>query len=133
MPQKKNPDSLELIRSKAGRVFGRVSWAELGARLPDLRPSGGPQGTTCLALLSQLLSVTLPLVRRTPDDPQGTSKHLQQGLTGMKLGMSVPHKYFSELREARQTFLEGLRPVLGTQSVTTPRSTLPLLGSTERY
>lgn len=25
MPQKKNPDSLELIRSKAGRVFGRVS------------------------------------------------------------------------------------------------------------
>uniref|UniRef100_A0A8B9ZK83 Argininosuccinate lyase n=1 Tax=Anas platyrhynchos TaxID=8839 RepID=A0A8B9ZK83_ANAPL len=24
MPQKKNPDSLELIRSKAGRVFGRV-------------------------------------------------------------------------------------------------------------
>lgn len=34
MPQKKNPDSLELIRSKAGRVFGRVSWAEMGARLP---------------------------------------------------------------------------------------------------
>ncbi|VTJ54803.1 Hypothetical predicted protein [Marmota monax] len=27
MPQKKNPDSLELIRSKAGRVFGRVSRA----------------------------------------------------------------------------------------------------------
>uniref|UniRef100_A0A8B9BY14 Argininosuccinate lyase n=1 Tax=Anser brachyrhynchus TaxID=132585 RepID=A0A8B9BY14_9AVES len=25
MPQKKNPDSLELIRSKAGRVFGRVT------------------------------------------------------------------------------------------------------------
>lgn len=25
MPQKKNPDSLEIIRSKAGRVFGRVS------------------------------------------------------------------------------------------------------------
>ncbi|KAI6062236.1 Delta-1 crystallin-like protein [Aix galericulata] len=25
MPQKKNPDSLELIRSKAGHVFGRVS------------------------------------------------------------------------------------------------------------
>uniref|UniRef100_A0A8C2TE81 Delta-1 crystallin n=1 Tax=Coturnix japonica TaxID=93934 RepID=A0A8C2TE81_COTJA len=25
LPQKKNPDSLELIRSKAGRVFGRVS------------------------------------------------------------------------------------------------------------
>ncbi|XP_068271555.1 argininosuccinate lyase [Nyctibius grandis] len=25
MPQKKNPDSLELIRSKAGRVFGRLS------------------------------------------------------------------------------------------------------------
>lgn len=24
MPQKKNADSLELIRSKAGRVFGRV-------------------------------------------------------------------------------------------------------------
>ncbi|NXP96499.1 ARLY lyase, partial [Passerina amoena] len=25
MPQKKNPDSLELIRSKAGRVFGRLA------------------------------------------------------------------------------------------------------------
>ena len=31
MPQKKNPDSLELIRSKAGRVFGRVSQAGKGA------------------------------------------------------------------------------------------------------
>lgn len=31
MPQKKNPDSLELIRSKAGRVFGRVSWQGLQA------------------------------------------------------------------------------------------------------
>uniref|UniRef100_A0A4W3KBX4 Argininosuccinate lyase n=1 Tax=Callorhinchus milii TaxID=7868 RepID=A0A4W3KBX4_CALMI len=28
MPQKKNPDSLELIRSKAGRVFGRVRICE---------------------------------------------------------------------------------------------------------
>lgn len=27
MPQKKNADSLELIRSKAGRVFGRVRTA----------------------------------------------------------------------------------------------------------
>lgn len=87
MPQKKNPDSLELIRSKAGRVFGRVSWAEMGARLPD-RPSAGPRGTSRLALLSQLLNVTLPAVRWTPDDPQGTSEHLQQGLTGMKLGVS---------------------------------------------
>jgi len=25
MPQKKNPDSLELLRGKAGRVFGNVS------------------------------------------------------------------------------------------------------------
>lgn len=25
MPQKKNPDSLELIRGKAGRMFGHVS------------------------------------------------------------------------------------------------------------
>ena len=25
MPQKKNADSLELIRGKAGRIFGRVS------------------------------------------------------------------------------------------------------------
>ena len=25
MPQKKNPDSLELLRSKAGRIFGHVS------------------------------------------------------------------------------------------------------------
>jgi len=26
MPQKKNPDSLELLRGKAGRVFGNVCW-----------------------------------------------------------------------------------------------------------
>ena len=25
MPQKKNPDSLELLRGRAGRVFGNVS------------------------------------------------------------------------------------------------------------
>ena len=25
MPQKKNPDSLELLRGKSGRVFGHVS------------------------------------------------------------------------------------------------------------
>lgn len=24
MPQKKNPDSLELLRAKAGRIFGQV-------------------------------------------------------------------------------------------------------------
>jgi argininosuccinate lyase len=29
MPQKKNPDSLELIRGKAGRVMGQVSLAAL--------------------------------------------------------------------------------------------------------
>jgi len=29
MPQKKNPDSLELLRGKAGRVFGHVSLWEL--------------------------------------------------------------------------------------------------------
>ena len=28
MPQKKNADSLELIRGKAGRIFGRVSDGE---------------------------------------------------------------------------------------------------------
>lgn len=44
MPQKKNPDSLELIRSKAGRVFGRVRRAGSGAGpLADLE---GPEGTS---------------------------------------------------------------------------------------
>lgn len=40
MPQKKNPDSLELIRSKAGRVFGRVRRA--GSRAKPLADPGGP-------------------------------------------------------------------------------------------
>lgn len=31
MPQKKNADSLELIRSKAGRIFGRVRLTQLEA------------------------------------------------------------------------------------------------------
>ncbi len=26
MPQKKNPDSLELLRGKSGRIFGHVSF-----------------------------------------------------------------------------------------------------------
>lgn len=44
MPQKKNPDSLELIRSKAGRVFGRVRRPGSGAgSLADLE---GPEGTS---------------------------------------------------------------------------------------
>lgn len=38
MPQKKNPDSLELIRSKAGRVFGRVRRAGNGTMaLADMK------------------------------------------------------------------------------------------------
>ncbi|XP_043076639.1 argininosuccinate lyase isoform X2 [Puntigrus tetrazona] len=37
MPQKKNADSLELIRSKAGRVFGRVNQIAMeGALSPDM-------------------------------------------------------------------------------------------------
>jgi argininosuccinate lyase len=29
MPQKKNPDSLELLRGKSGRIFGNVCLASL--------------------------------------------------------------------------------------------------------
>ncbi|MEQ2181838.1 hypothetical protein GOODEAATRI_015727, partial [Goodea atripinnis] len=37
MPQKKNADSLELIRSKAGRVFGRINQSVMEAALsPDM-------------------------------------------------------------------------------------------------
>ncbi|NIG60077.1 argininosuccinate lyase-like isoform X2 [Pontoporia blainvillei] len=37
MPQKKNPDSLELIRSKAGRVFGRIHRENMARALsPDM-------------------------------------------------------------------------------------------------
>ncbi|KAB1263666.1 Argininosuccinate lyase [Camelus dromedarius] len=37
MPQKKNPDSLELIRSKAGRVFGRIHRENMAQALsPDM-------------------------------------------------------------------------------------------------
>jgi argininosuccinate lyase len=31
MPQKKNPDSLELLRGKSGRVFGNVRGQATGA------------------------------------------------------------------------------------------------------
>lgn len=83
MPQKKNPDSLELIRSKAGRVFGRVRRAWSRAKpLADPGVLGKLPGR---ALRSRLLTLTLPSVCRAPDDPQGTSEHLQQGLTGVRL------------------------------------------------
>lgn len=84
MPQKKNPDSLELIRSKAGRVFGRVRRAGSGQGLwltqTVLRTLPG------WAARSSLLIPTLSSVCWAPDDPQRTSKHLQQGLTGVRQG-----------------------------------------------
>jgi argininosuccinate lyase len=33
MPQKKNPDSLELLRGKSGRVFGDVRYSSLETSL----------------------------------------------------------------------------------------------------
>lgn len=36
MPQKKNPDSLELIRGKAGSVFGKVILLQVTAIRVDL-------------------------------------------------------------------------------------------------
>lgn len=83
MPQKKNPDSLELIRSKAGRVFGRVRRA--GSRARPLADPEGPGKLPGWAPTSSLLTLTLPSVCWAPDDPQGTSEHLQQGLTGVRL------------------------------------------------
>ena len=35
MPQKKNADSLELIRGKAGRVFGHVSFLQISGACPE--------------------------------------------------------------------------------------------------
>ncbi|KAB0393406.1 hypothetical protein E2I00_010079, partial [Balaenoptera physalus] len=85
MPQKKNPDSLELIRSKAGRVFGRVSragsWGKASALTWRVLRAGPGQ-----APRPSLLILTVPSVCWAPDDAQGTSEHLQQGLTGARLG-----------------------------------------------
>ena len=85
MPQKKNPDSLELIRSKAGRVFGRVSragsWGKASALSRRVLRAGPGQ-----APRPSLLILTVPSVCWAPDDAQGTSEHLQQGLTGARLG-----------------------------------------------
>lgn len=35
MPQKKNPDSLELIRGKSGRIFGNVKFLQTGEGWPN--------------------------------------------------------------------------------------------------
>lgn len=52
MPQKKNPDSLELLRGKSGRIFGNVRYPILrGAETQGICVSDGwllddPQGST---------------------------------------------------------------------------------------
>ena len=62
MPQKKNPDSLELLRGKSGRVFGNVRRDYASA----------------LVHLSFLLFVDVWLL----DDIQGLAVDLQQGPAG---------------------------------------------------
>lgn len=86
MPQKKNPDSLELIRSKAGRVFGRVSKAGWGGCGGKGGASGLMVGGQGAGSRVQPLCLPLPAVCRAPDDPQRTSQHLQQRLTGVRPG-----------------------------------------------
>lgn len=85
MPQKKNPDSLELIRSKAGRMFGRVSTRK-----------GGWACGLC-SVRAPEPELPLPTVCRAPDDPQRTSEHLQQGPAGAGLGVGTPRVAMSFL------------------------------------
>ena len=60
MPQKKNPDSLELLRGKAGRVFGNVSiWL----------------------LAFVIFYIESGIDGRIPRELQGLAVHLQQGPT----------------------------------------------------
>jgi argininosuccinate lyase len=54
MPQKKNPDSLELLRGKSGRVVGQV----------------------CILISVPL---TIAAAHGIHDDVQGTAEHVQQG------------------------------------------------------
>ena len=64
MPQKKNPDSLELIRSKAGRVFGRVSKAGEGRGLwaDGGWPAGQDPGSSpCASLFPQCAGLLMTL------------------------------------------------------------------------
>jgi hypothetical protein len=59
MPQKKNPDSLELLRGKSGRIFGdvRLFYAMISITTLNYYATDG----------------------RLPDDLEGTSLNLQQG------------------------------------------------------
>lgn len=81
MPQKKNADSLELIRSKAGRVFGRVSTTthhalhHLSACLEELKLT---------FLLTDSTSVC-----RVHDDTERPPQHLQQGPAGTQVCVSL--------------------------------------------
>jgi hypothetical protein len=68
MPQKKNPDSLELLRGKSGRLFGNVSFDQC-VYLPHVD----------IFLLSD---------GRIPDDVERLALHIQQGFAGRQ-GTSI--------------------------------------------
>nr|XP_012304531.1 argininosuccinate lyase isoform X1 [Aotus nancymaae] len=61
MPQKKNPDSLELIRSKAGRVFGRVSRVGRGVGLMGVTRGQDSGSSLCASLFPQCAGLLMTL------------------------------------------------------------------------
>jgi hypothetical protein len=66
MPQKKNPDSLELLRGKSGRVFGNVS---------------------CIFVTLDF-NLIMSIDGRILNDLEGIAVHVQQGLAGRQ-GASI--------------------------------------------
>ena len=84
MPQKKNPDALELIRGKCGRVFGSLQALLVTMKgLPlaynkDMQEDKEPMLST-LDTVTSSLEVLTQMIRNTKFKPEGMKKALTDG------------------------------------------------------
>lgn len=66
MPQKKNPDSLELVRGKSGRVFGQVRFTEMRRCWLHMNVmSHGPECAAAIVMWHFQLCFTIPVAMVT--------------------------------------------------------------------
>lgn len=130
MPQKKNPDSLELVRGKAGRVFGNlVATLTVLKGLPlsydrDLQETQEPLFDTADALELSLAAVEevvrglrlLPEERRVPIDPSTLATDVAEELVRRGAAFRGAHERVAEWSRRASDSLRDLREVVWTEA-----------------
>jgi argininosuccinate lyase len=130
MPQKKNPDSLELVRGKTGRVFGNLmATLTVLKGLPlsydrDLQETQEPLFDTADALELSLAAVEevvrglrlLPEERRARIDPSSLATDVAEELVRRGLAFRTAHEQVAKWSRRAADSSRDLREVVWTES-----------------